>query len=107
MSEYISKQALLDKTVNRNTAWLYTTNAEGKNLKEIVDELPPADVRPNIHGHWIKINSGDEDFPESIVCDRCNHENSHLDFNEHNEPIGKVFVTSNFCPNCGADMRGE
>ena len=61
--------------------------------------------KPNIHGHWIKINSGDEDFPESIVCDRCNHENSHLDFNEHNEPIGKVFVTSNFCPNCGADMR--
>ena len=67
--------------------------------------IPSADVRPNIHGHWIKINSGDEDFTESIVCDRCNHENSHLDFNEHNEPIGKVFVTSNFCPNCGADMR--
>lgn len=76
-----------------------------EHFKKFTEKLPSADVRPNIHGHWIKINSGDEDFPESIVCDRCNHENSHLDFNEHNEPIGKVFVTSNFCPNCGADMR--
>ena len=58
-------------------------------------------------GEWIKIQSGDKDFPEIIVCNKCYHENSHLDFNEHNEPIGKVFVKSNFCPNCGADMRGE
>ena len=78
---------------------------EDEQIASLIEELHSADVRPNIHGHWIKINSGDEDFPESIVCDRCNHENSHLDFNEHNEPIGKVFVTSNFCPNCGADMR--
>ena len=58
-------------------------------------------------GEWIKIQSGDKDFPEIIVCNKCYHENSHLDFNEHNEPIGKVFVKSNFCPNCGADMRGK
>lgn len=58
-------------------------------------------------GEWIKIQSGDKDFPEIIVCNKCYHENSHLDFNEHNEPIGKVFITSNFCPNCGADMRGK
>lgn len=58
-------------------------------------------------GEWIKIKSGDKDFPESIVCSKCKNENSHLDFNEHGEPIGKVFVTSKFCPNCGADMRGE
>lgn len=58
-------------------------------------------------GEWIKVQSGDKDFPESIVCSKCGNENSHFDFNEHAEPIGKVFVTSKFCPNCGADMRGE
>jgi len=58
-------------------------------------------------GEWVKIQSGDKDFPESIVCSKCNNENSHLDFNEHGEPIGKVFVTSKYCPNCGADMRGD
>jgi hypothetical protein len=58
-------------------------------------------------GEWIKIQSGDKDFPESIVCSKCKNENSHLDFNEHGEPIGKVFVTSKFCPNCGAKMKGS
>jgi hypothetical protein len=58
-------------------------------------------------GEWIKIQSGDKDFPESIVCSKCKNENSHLDFNEYGEPIGKVFLTSKFCPNSGADMRGK
>ena len=68
-----------------------------------IEKLPSVENK----GEWIKIQSGDKDFPESIVCSKCKNENSHLDFNEHAEPIGKVFVTSNFCPNCGADMRGE
>ena len=58
-------------------------------------------------GEWIKIQSGDDKFPESIVCSKCKNENSHLDFDEHGEPIGKVFITSKFCPNCGADMKGD
>lgn len=58
-------------------------------------------------GKWIKVKSGDKDFPESIVCSRCSNENSHLDFNENAEPIGKVFITSKYCPNCGAKMESE
>ena len=107
MSEYISREELIDRlrktelSADQIRMLVYPREA----VVRAIYDCPPADVRENIHGHWIKINSGNEDFPESIVCDRCNHENSHLDFNEHNEPIGKVFVTSNFCPNCGADMR--
>ena len=56
---------------------------------------------------WIKQKTGDELFPEEIVCSKCYHSNSHLDFDEHNNPIGKVFFTSKYCPNCGADMRKE
>ena len=69
--EYISKQALLDKTVNKNHAWLYTTNAEGKNLKEIVDELLPADVRPNVHGHWKLVHPLQSDDGGAYVCSVC------------------------------------
>ena len=72
-------------------------------IMEYIDKIPSVENK----GEWIKIKSGDKDFPESIVCSKCKNENSHLDFNEHGEPIGKVFVTSKFCPNCGADMRGE
>ena len=57
-------------------------------------------------GEWIKIQSGDKDFPESIVCSMCGNENSHLDFNENAEPIGKVFITSKYCPSCGCRMTG-
>ena len=86
MNEYISKQALLDKTVKRNHAWLYTTNSEGKNLKEIVDELPPADVRPNIHGHWI------EKEGSIYVCSECE---------------GAELFEAKFCHTCGAIMDGK
>ena len=72
-----------------------------------LNELPTYSFPEREKGEWIKIQSGDKDFPESIVCSKCKNENSHLDFNEHGEPIGKVFVTSKFCPNCGADMRGK
>ena len=75
-------------------------------LRDDIRELPSVTPqRPK--GKWIKIQSGDEDFPESIVCSRCKNENSHLDFDEHSEPIGKVFVTSKYCPNCGAKMETE
>lgn len=72
-------------------------------LKEMLSVTPQTENK----GEWIKVQSGDKDFPESIVCSKCGNENSHFDFNEHAEPIGKVFVTSKFCPNCGADMRGD
>lgn len=57
-------------------------------------------------GEWIKIKSGDKDFPESIVCSVCGGENSYLDFGIGTEPIAKSFVKSKYCPNCGARMKG-
>ena len=100
---YISREELLKKE-----RYLDDWNIDLSYVDiEDVKSIPSADVRENINGEWIKIQSGDKDFPESIVCSKCKNENSHLDFNEHNESIGKVFVKSKFCPNCGADMRGD
>lgn len=66
-----------------------------------IDRLPSAEKT----AEWIKQKSGDELFPEEIVCSKCYHSNSHLDFDEHNNPIGKVFLESKYCPNCGAKME--
>lgn len=107
----ISRQAVLD-VINFEDKWLFDANGHNANthiafngLESRVKALPPVTPeRPK--GKWIKIQSGDEDFPESIVCSRCKNENSHLDFDEHNNVIGKVFVTSKYCPNCGAEMSG-
>ena len=91
--------------ISRQAVWdvmqeLWGTSGE---LLDRLMALPPVTPQPKM-GYWIKIKSGDKDFPESIVCSRCGNENSHLDFNENAEPIGKVFVTSKFCPNCGIRM---
>jgi hypothetical protein len=104
MSDYISRGEVRAKLTQYVSTHVYIVLPH---IQKIVDDMPSADVRENIHGEWTKIQSGDKDFPESIVCSKCKNENSHLDFNEHKEPIGKVFVTSKFCPNCGADMRGD
>lgn len=107
----ISRQAVLD-IITFEDKWLFDANGHNANthiafssLESRVKALPSVTPeRPK--GKWIKIQSGDEDFPESIVCSRCKNENSHLDFDEHNNVIGKVFVTSKYCPNCGAEMSG-
>lgn len=62
---------------------------------ECIDNVPTADVRENVHGKWIIHKDS------AIVHDRLitNYECS----------VCRVWSRyhSNFCPNCGADMRGE
>ncbi len=94
MGDLISRDYLLS-LANKDGAYGYVSAHEIINAPSVENK-----------GEWIKVQSGDKDFPESIVCSKCGNENSHFDFNEHAEPIGKVFATSKFCPNCGADMRG-
>ena len=67
-------------------------------FKERIDKIPTADVRENVRGEWI--------------------EHKPLSFGKIIKGLGNVFECSvcgeevncepcNFCPNCGADMRGE
>ena len=77
-------------------------NKDYKDILEDIRKLPSSEKT----AEWIKQKSGDELFPEEIVCSKCYHSNSHLDFDEHNNPIGKVFLESKYCPNCGAKMKG-
>lgn len=41
----IDADALLDKTVKKNGVWKSITNSEGKNLEEIVSEIPTEVIR--------------------------------------------------------------
>ena len=58
---------------------------------EAVKEQPTADVRENVRGEWI-FQYEDKKYKRCSAC-------------------GKTFysipATSNFCPNCGADMRSK
>lgn len=52
-----------------------------------VEDFPAADVRPVSRGKWVQV-MGKYDW--MVKCSRCN---------------GVPLETSDYCPNCGADMR--
>ena len=55
-------------------------------IKESIEKLPPAQPE-RIKGHWVNGR-----------CDKCN---AHAPF----WCMASTYHESNFCPNCGADMR--
>ena len=59
-----------------------------------IHNLPAADVAPVVHGKWIIIDRT-EMFTE-LKCSHCGHKML----------TGANSLYSNYCPNCGADMRG-
>lgn len=56
-----------------------------------IRDLPPADVRPVVRGEWKSKNTDALTLLDVRTCSVCG--------------LKKVFIT-NFCPSCGADMRG-
>ena len=58
---------------------------------------PTADVRENVKGKWVE--QPDEPFASSYCCSNCKEQATVDLYGE--------YVFSNYCPHCGADMRGE
>lgn len=58
--------------------------------EELLEAIPAADVRPVVRGTWL-FDRGDV-----CKCSNCGWETS----------VRKA-MRINFCPNCGADMRGK
>lgn len=90
MDRYINADALIEKARHE---------AKGLDVKNfdilvewLVDKTPLADVRENVRGEWIYGEDG-------IYCSRCKALVAETNL--------EYFCKHNFCPNCGADMRGE
>ena len=75
--------------LKKHYAWW--NNEEQKTFDEIVDAQPTADIWKNIKAFW-KRNKAN-----TVQCTHCK-----CCWVDH---IG-LFDNFNFCPNCGADMRG-
>ena len=92
MSRYIDA----DKLKQHYAWWGDTKNETAEDTKaifdSIIDQQPTADVRENVKGEWIEIT--DKDAPITYACSVCGAGIDYRGF-------------ANFCPNCGADMRGE
>ena len=85
VDKYISQEKLLELYVDGK----YDTAEYHVSVPVIIQnikDMPAADVRPVVHGEWIKNGY-------SVRCSECLYD----------MPLS----VRNFCPNCGADMRSE
>lgn len=111
MPELIDRHALKNHLYRAQAeAFILSEWYVGGAIQSFIDIL---DKQPTIEpkrGEWVETEPDEDDrklgIEFSIKCSICHDENSHLDFNENHEIIGKTFWKSRFCPNCGADMRG-
>lgn len=93
MTEYIEKKAAIDAVHDEFDECLVwdASGLETANVVEnVLDTIPPADVRPVKHGKWIvKTDSEGKTYG---VCSRCGYEQyaGHL----------------KYCPECGGKMDG-
>lgn len=97
MDDYISRKSFIEdiktEILNLSMDGLKGTPRPHDELYgfiERIEEQPSADVRPVVRGRW-----GDDD-----CCTNCGEE---ADYNWERG----IHYYSNFCPNCGADMREE
>lgn len=90
MSRYIDADRLIDDI--RPFAE-YDSNLNNKDwvrrFEVVIDNQPTADVRENVRGEWIDRG---KDMTIRWQCSECGRRDTHI---------------YNFCPNCGADMRGD
>ena len=88
ISRQAAIEALLGITAMRNTIPLDSAIFNIKKLPSVQPERKT--------GHWVKTAR----WGRVYYCDQCRN---YLDFDGVNAGRG----STNFCPNCGADMRGE
>ena len=95
MDDLISRQAAID-AIKKINAHGNTDRANGLGLSENAIILLPSAEPERKTGRWIEMVDADPMTGEPYVCG--------VYCSECGERIG---CESNFCPNCGADMRGE
>ena len=84
--KYIAREAVLKyiEETNTDAEWLVNQyNADW--IYSFLDSIPAADVKEVVHGVWIEGKT----LEKCSICGK------------------KGFPDWNYCPNCGADMRGH
>lgn len=89
--EYIEREALRDA--------LYESDAITMRGVAILNRFPAADVVPVRHGWWIDMG----DFISCSLCSATRMKEFLCDYGV----ARRLDVRTNYCPNCGADMRQD
>ena len=86
MARYIDADEAIRISKEDRFMWAYDLT----DLEEFLTNVPTIEARPVVRGEWLPIM-----FYTAVVGVKCS---------ECNTTRG---AKSNFCPSCGADMRGE
>lgn len=94
MGDYISREAALNRFEQlKEQADTMRDKIYLDGVLAVIDTLPSSDVRPVVHGKWIKERT--MNGLHYVKCDKCGYkEYDHIKYTKFN-----------FCPECGADMR--
>ena len=110
MSKYIDveeiKNRLLQKGVEKSDIeFLLSVYKEHQEKNNILT----ADVRENIKGEWVEkdVTSLDDELDDENVIDEWQSAKCSICGRYHTTPYLYCFNNYNYCPHCGADMRGE
>lgn len=98
MAKYIEREAAVT-FLRDHSQWLMDGDfADGVfTASEMLERVPAADVAPVVHGEWVvslyttTSKRGRVISNAKFACSECGYGNGRK--------------PSNFCPNCGADMR--
>ena len=93
MAEYI-KRSYIRKMAMFETTYTMETETDAAAVLSMIEDAPAADVVPVKHGVWEKTKM--DGFLRCSACRDCYIDDNWLD--------GKHW---NFCPYCGADLRGK
>lgn len=96
MTDYIKREEAInafdDPRVDR-----YYGDVSPSSVIDVIKTIPAADVLENVRGHWtnVQISVTGSSMADCSICG----------VTVHNSFMGNA--APNFCPNCGANMRGE
>lgn len=95
-SDTINRQDAIDVAVQSIMDWdgMFIQEANCR-IRDAINELPSAQPEPNT-GHWVSQKGG------GYCCSECGR----YALDEVDGNFIHVAFKSNFCPYCGADMRG-
>lgn len=102
MSRYIDADAFkdfMDMTCDAGGLMYPVVKEIKEYVKKQIDGQPTANVRENKYGKWHIL---DECSNEGVYCNVCHKKVFKYDFSNTMK-----WTNFNFCPNCGADMKGE
>ena len=89
MSDYIKREDAIEIIARHDDTDGTIKVFSGRFVNGLISAIPPADVRENVKGEWIDRG---KDMMLRWQCSECGRRDTHI---------------YNFCPDCGADMRGD